>query len=203
VPNGIAVGEYDAFGNVTITTFNDAGEKQLVVSQKGVGRQASLFRLDDGYAVFGWTDDNARDPAAKLGGRLRELDGQFNQIRGIAADAAGNLYVADAGNKRIQVFDGEGAFKSQITGIGTPQAICVSGGATQYLYSSNSNDPESMDNGEIYKVQLSGQVVGKFGKAGKLPKEFGIVNAIDCRTENDLWVGEVWNWRAQKVTLRR
>ena len=52
-----------------------------------------------------------------------------------------------------------------------------------------------MDNGEIYKVQLNGQVVGKFGKAGRLPKEFGMVNAIDCRTENDLWVGEVWNWR--------
>jgi 6-bladed beta-propeller len=129
--------------------------------------------------------------------------GQFNQIRGIAADAAGNIYVADAGNKRIQVFDGEGTFKSQIANVGTPQAICVSGGSPQYLYASNSNDPESMDHGEIYKLQLSGQIVGKFGKAGKLPKEFGMVNAIDCRTENDLWVGEVWNWRAQKVTLKK
>jgi hypothetical protein len=139
----------------------------------------------------------------KSWGQTGAGQGQFNQIRGIAADSAGDLYVADAGNKRIQVFDGEGVFKSQITGVGTPQAICVSGGATPYLFSSNSNDPESLDNGEIYKVRLSGQVVGKFGKAGKLPKEFGIVNAIDCRTENDLWVGEVLNWRAQKITLRR
>ena len=128
--------------------------------------------------------------------------GQFQGIRGIATDTAGNIYVADAGNKRIQVFDGEGTFKSQITGIGTPQAICISGGSTQYLYASNSNESESLENGEIYKVQLSGQVVGKFGKAGKMPKEFGMVNAIDCRTENSLWVGEVWNWRAQKLTLR-
>jgi len=128
---------------------------------------------------------------------------QFNGVRGIASDAAGNIYVADAGNKRIQVFDGEGTFKSQISNIGTPQAICISGGSTQFLYSSNSNDPESMNAGEIYKVRLDGQVVGKFGRAGKLPKEFGMVNAIDCRTENDLWVGEVWNWRAQKITLKR
>ena len=77
------------------------------------------------------------------------------------------------------------------------------GGSPQYLFASNSNDAESMDRGEIYKVQLSGQVVGKFGKAGRLPREFGMVNALDCRTENDLWVGEVWNWRAQKVTLKR
>ena len=136
----------------------------------------------------------------KSWGQTGSAPGQFNKIRGIAG---GNLYVADAGNRRIQVFDGEGTFKSQITDIGMPQAICVSGGATQYLYSSNSNDPESMDHGEIYKLRLNGQVVGKFGKAGKLPKEFGIVNALDCRTEHDLIVGEIWNWRAQKVTLKR
>jgi hypothetical protein len=59
-----------------------------------------------------------------------------------------------------------------------------------------------MDHGEIYKLQLNGQIVGRFGKAGKMPKDFGMVNAIDCRTEKTLWVGEVWNWRAQKVTLR-
>jgi DNA-binding beta-propeller fold protein YncE len=139
----------------------------------------------------------------KSWGQTGSALGQFRGIRGIASDAAGNLYVADAGNNRIQIFDTEGTFKSQITDIGTPQAICVSGGATQYLYSSNSNDPESMDHGEIYKVRLTGQVVGKFGRAGKLPREFGIVNAIDCRTENDLLIGEVWNWRVQKVTLRR
>ena len=139
----------------------------------------------------------------KTWGQTGSGPGQFKGIRGIASDATGNIYVADAGNNRIQVFDGEGTFKTQIANIGTPQAICISGGATQYLYSSNSNDPESMDRGEIYKVRLTGEVVGKFGKAGKMPKEFGMVNAIDCRTENDLWVGEVWNWRAQKVTLRR
>ena len=129
--------------------------------------------------------------------------GQFNRIRGIASDASGNIYVADAGNNRIQVFDGKGTFKSQVTSIGSPQAICISGGPTQYLFSSNSNDPETMDNGEIYKIGLNGQVLGKFGRAGKLVKEFGTTNAIDCRTENDLLVGEIVNWRVQKVTLKR
>jgi sugar lactone lactonase YvrE len=128
--------------------------------------------------------------------------GQFNKIRGLVLDAAGNLYVADSGNNRIQVLDSNGMFKSQITGIGSPQAICITSGATQYLFSSNSNDPESLDNGEIYKISLTGQVVGKFGKAGKLAKEFSVVNSLDCRSENSLWVGEVGNWRAQKVALK-
>jgi len=110
--------------------------------------------------------------------------------------------VADSGNDRIQVLDPSMTFKSEIRNIGTPQAICITGGPTQFLFSSNSNDSESMENGEIYKIALNGQVVGRFGKAGKMPKDFGMVNAIDCRSDSTLWVGEVWNWRAQKVTLR-
>ena len=75
-------------------------------------------------------------------------------------------------------------------------------GAHQFLYSSNSNDSESLDNGEIYKLELDGKIVGKFGRAGRLPKEFNMVNAIDCRSENELLVGELANWRVQKITLR-
>ena len=41
-----------------------------------------------------------------------------------------------------------------------------------------------MDNGEIYKMELDGSVLGKFGRAGKLLKEFGTVNEIDCRDPN-------------------
>ena len=55
--------------------------------------------------------------------------------------------------------------------------------------------------GEIYKMDLNGKLVGRFGKAGKLLKEFGTVNAIDCRNENELYVGEIGNWRVQKITL--
>src|SRR5438034_4003423 len=138
----------------------------------------------------------------KSWGQTGSGPGQFNKIRGIAIDNAGNIYVADAGNNRIQIFDGDMNYKSEIKNVGTPQAICISGGATQYLYSSNSNDPESMEHGEIYKLRLNGQVVGKFGKAGKMAREFGMVNAIDCRSDTNLVLGEVWNWRAQKVTLR-
>jgi hypothetical protein len=168
----------------------------------------TLDRAGNIYVADGFGTNNRIAKFTKDGdfvktwGQTGSGQGQFNKIRGISADAAGNLYVADSGNNRIQVFDGDGAFKSQIAGVGTPQAICVSGGSTQYLYSSNSNDPESMDHGEIYKVRLNGQVVGRFGKAGKMQKDFGMVNAIDCRSENTLWVGEVWNWRAQRVTLK-
>ena len=127
--------------------------------------------------------------------------GQFDMPHSIAVDAQGNVYVADLANQRIQVFDNDGNFKSQIGDIGSPWAICISPGAHQYLYSSNSNPPDSMDNGEIYKMELDGKILGKFGSAGKLTKQFGTVNELDCRNPNVLYAGELTNWRVQKLTL--
>lgn len=130
-------------------------------------------------------------------------DGQFDMPNSIAVDARGNVYVADLGNKRIQVFDNDGAFKTQYTTVGAPWAICISPGAHQYLYSSNSNPPDSpFENGEIYKMELDGKILGQFGAAGKSQKEFGTVNELDCRNPNILYAGELTNWRVQKVTLK-
>jgi DNA-binding beta-propeller fold protein YncE len=178
----------EGFSRPTDVAFDRDGS---VYVADGIGNNNRIAKFNrDGNWVTGW-------------GQTGSGQGQFNRIRGIVTDAAGNVYVADSGNNRIQVFDGKGGFKSQITGIGSPQAICITGGSTQYLYSSNSNDPESIERGEIYKIQLNGQIVGKFGKAGKMPKDFGMVNALDCRNDNELWVAEVWNWRAQKVSVKR
>jgi hypothetical protein len=127
--------------------------------------------------------------------------GQFDMPNSVAVDSRGNVYVADLGNRRIQVFDNDGNFKSETAGPGAPWALCISPGAHQYLYSSNSNPPDSMANGEVYKMELDGKVLGKFGAAGKLVKEFGTVNQIDCRNPNTLYLGELTNWRVQRITL--
>ncbi|HEY4362732.1 MAG TPA: peptidyl-alpha-hydroxyglycine alpha-amidating lyase family protein [Bryobacteraceae bacterium] len=139
----------------------------------------------------------------KSWGSTGATNGQFNTVHSIAIDAKGMVYAADTGNKRIQIFDADGNYKSQITGIGSPAALCLTPGAHQYLYSSNSNPVDDIDTGgEIYKLELDGKVVGKFGKAGKLPKEFGTVNEITCRSDNEIYVGEIGNWRIQKLTLK-
>ena len=130
-------------------------------------------------------------------------NGQFNGPKALAVDAQGNVYVADAGNKRIQVFDGDGNYKSQFTGVGTPLTMCMTTGATQYLYVSHAGDKDGMEDAAIYKVALDGKVVGKFGSAGRQMKQFGLANSIDCRNENELLVGEMTNWRVQKVSLKK
>jgi hypothetical protein len=179
--------EGSAFSRPSDVTWDRAGN---IFIADGVGSNNRIAKFDkDGKFLKSW-------------GQTGSGQGQFNGVRGIATDAQGNIYVADSGNNRIQVFDGEGTFKSEITNIGTPQAICVSRGATQYIYSAHSGDPDGMVDAAIYKIGLDGKVIGKLGSAGKLPKQLGLVNSIDCRNDNELLVGEMSNWRVQKLTLR-
>jgi DNA-binding beta-propeller fold protein YncE len=139
----------------------------------------------------------------KSWGKKGTGNGEFANVRSIAVDAQGNVYAADGGNKRVQVFDNDGNFKSSIGNVGNAQALCLTKGANPVMYVSNSNPPTDIDHdGEIYKMKLDGTMIGKFGRAGKMPGEFGTVNAIDCRSENTLYVGEIGNLRVQKLMLR-
>lgn len=139
---------------------------------------------------------------AKSWGKKGTAPGEFANVRSIAVDAQGNVYAADGGNKRIQVFDNDGNFKTAFADVGNAQALCMTKGPNQLLYVSNSNPPTDIDrDGEIYRMRLDGTITGKFGRAGKLLKEFGTVNAIDCSNENTLYVGEIGNLRVQKLIL--
>ena len=139
---------------------------------------------------------------AKSWGKKGTAPGEFANVRSIAVDTQGNVYAADGGNKRIQVFDNDGNFKTAFADVGNAQALCMTKGTNQLLYVSNSNPPTDIDrDGEIYRMRLDGTITGKFGRAGKLLKEFGTVNAIDCSNENTLYVGEIGNLRVQKLIL--
>jgi hypothetical protein len=163
--------------------------------------QGNMF-VSDAYANARIVKLDKTGRFIKTWGSKGAEPGQFDMPNSVAVDAQGNVYVADLGNKRIQVFDNNGTFTRQITDVGAPWTVCISPGAHQFLFSSNSNPTDSMDGGEIYRMELDGKVVGKFGTAGKIAKEFGTVNEIDCRNPNTLYVGEVTNWRVQRVTLR-
>ncbi len=136
----------------------------------------------------------------KTWGGRGDAPGQFSTPHSIVVDSKDNLYVADRGNKRIQVFDTDGKLKTQYTNVGAPWALCLTTGPHQYLYSSDSNTNDFAP-ATIYKMELDGTILGKFGAGGKQLKEFGTVHQMDCRKDNEVFVGEITNWRVQKLIL--
>lgn len=155
----------------------------------------------------------------KSWGEPGNLPGQFRTPHNIGVDAAGNVYVADRGNRRIQVFNGDGEFLRQITidvpvppdaqpaignkptastgtmAPGAPWTICITPGPNQVLYTSDAFP------GRIYKLSLDGKVLGMFGKSGKQLGQFGWIHEIACPSENVLYVAELLNWRVQKLIM--
>ncbi len=145
--------------------------------------------------------------------------GQFNTPHSIALDAQGLVYVADRGNRRIQVFDPDGGFLRQITidvpvatgarpaignkpaattgamSPGAPWAICITPGPDQVLFSSDGYP------GRIYKLTLDGKVLGVLGESGKQLKQFGWIHEMACPSATELYVAELLNWRVQKLIL--
>src|SRR5712691_4237010 len=181
-------GAQDVFNRPTDVGWDAAGN---IYVADGLGTNSRIAKFDkNGKFVRSW-------------GQTGTAPGQFRQPRSLAIDAQGLVYVADAGNRRIQVIEGDGNLKGRLLNVGTPRAICITPGPQQVMYVTNSNPPEDIDvDGEIYKVDLSGKLLGRFGRAGRLAKEFSGVNQLDCRSPNELWAAEIGNWRVSKITLR-
>ena len=131
---------------------------------------------------------------------------QFSTPHAIAVDAKGIVYVADRGNSRIVVLDNNLAQKAVYDNVGAPWAVCISQGPHQYLYTSNSfptgnNFDQAAMTGEIYKMELDGTVLGRFGKPGHAFKEFSAVHQMDCRNPDEVYTAEITEWRVQKILL--
>src|SRR5216117_696480 len=155
----------------------------------------------------------------KSWGEPGDQPGQFNVPHSIAVDAQNNIYVADRGNRRIQVFNTDGKFLRQFTidvpapadarpaignkptattgtmSPGAPWTLCITLGPNQVLYTSDAFP------GRIYKLSLDGKVLGVLGKSGKQLGQFGWIHEIACPSADELYVAELLNWRIQKLIL--
>ena len=153
--------------------------------------------------------------------------GEFNTPHSIAADNAGNLYVADRGNRRIQVLDGDGRFLREIridvpvppgarTALGPVPDVAkleaagspltqAPGAPWAVCITPGPNQVLFASDaypGRVYKLSLDGKVLGVLGESGKQLKQFGWIHEIACPSENLLYVAELLNWRVQKLILK-
>src|SRR5262249_29874457 len=84
-------------------------------------------------------------------GSMGSGDGQFANPRGVATDAAGNVYVADAGNDRIEKFTPGGAFLTKWGSSGSgdgqfsdPIGVAADAAGNVYVADPNNNRIEKL-----------------------------------------------------------
>jgi NHL repeat len=192
------------------------------VTDVAFGPEGDIF-ISDGYINSRIAKADKDGNWIKSWGNRGTNSGEFNTPHNIAADAKGNVYVADRGNRRIQVFDSEGKFLRIITVDvpfdenarpaignkpdlktyqqvqtfvpGAPWTVCITPPPNQVLYTSDAYP------GRVYKLSLDGEVLGVLGQSGKQLKQFGWIHGIACPSENEIYVAELLNWRVQKLIL--
>lgn len=120
---------------------------------------------------------------------------QFNTVHAITTDAKDNVYVADRGNRRIQVYDDNLNFVKSIANVGAPWSVCTSPMPNQYLFSGDGN-------GKIYKLDMNGNLVGwaqtsqGHGQAGCL------IHELHCESDTVIYKGDCSTWTVEKITIR-
>jgi len=177
--------------------------------------------FSDGYVNSRVAKANNRGDWVASFGSFGSGPGQFDTPHGVAIAPNGEVYVADRGNRRIQIIDQEGKFLRQFTidvpvpadaraaigapptdlstgslAPGAPDALCMTPGPNPVIFTGD------LYPGRIYKVSLDGKVLGVYSKSGKNLGEFGWIHAIACPSENEIWVGELLNWRVQKLVVK-
>ena len=152
---------YDRYG--TLLSMWDLGE--LVVTGMSQDAAGAVYVAGPGQNRIAKYSFDASLTATRLwfkGGTAGSTNEQFNWPTDIANDAAGNIYVADRNNHRVQVLDSNGGYLRTIASPGS--------GPGQFLL------PVSLafdDDGNLYLFELGGLRVQKFAPDGTFLREWG------------------------------
>jgi len=157
-----------------------------------VGPDGSTY-VTDGYGNSRVAKFSREGLLVKYWGDRGTRPGQFNTPHSIVIDRNANLYVADRQNSRIQVFDTDGTFKQEWPLDGLTWSICITPPPNQVIFVGSV--------GKVYKLDLTGKILGTFGKLGRLPGWFDSIHAIACPDEKTVYVANEFSYRFDRVVL--
>ena len=119
--------------------------------------------------------------------------GGLSYPAGVAADPSGNIYVADAGNGRVDVFSSGGSSRGS---FGAPGELAHPGGVAVDAR----GDVYVADSGHhrVLEYAPAGQLVRQWGGLGAAPGQFNNPTALAIEPGGDLYVADTGNDRVQR-----
>ena len=120
---------------------------------------------------------------------------QFNTVHAITSDAKDNIYVADRGNRRIQVYDADLNFVRTIATAAAPWSVCTSPPPNQYLFSGDGN-------GKVYKLDLQGNLLGWAQTGQGHGQTTCLIHELHCESETVIYKGDCSTWTVEKITIK-
>jgi NHL repeat len=148
------------------------------------------FFVSDGYANTRIVRFDRTGRFVKAWGVKGTAPGQFNLPHSVDVDRNRRVYVADAYNSRIQVFDENGKFLAQWPGIWRPDYIMVT--ADQHLWIANGATDQLME------YSLDGGLVSQWGTSGTVPGAFWGIHQFSVDSAGNLYAAETFTGRTQK-----
>jgi DNA-binding beta-propeller fold protein YncE len=220
--HGITIGPDDSVwltddGDHTIRQFTPDGKLLLTIGDPdqpapahsgrpfnrpthvAIGPRTGDLYISDGY---GNSRVHKYDPKGRLlhsWGEPGTDPGCFNVPHNIATDADGLVYVADRENHRLQVFDGQGGYQSQINNLHRPCGLFADrrNGGRLYVGELPShlavNQAVPWIGARVSILTPEGDLVGRFGGrfAGEGPGEFIAPHGLTVDSRGAIYVAEV------------
>jgi sugar lactone lactonase YvrE len=190
---------------LTLGSRGQAGEWNEAASSRKLNEPNGVItgRNGDIFVVQGHTAGDKGDPRVlkfdkngnfikSWGGKGTE-PGKFAVAHGIAIDAQGRVWVADRENQRLQIFDQDGGYVTELKFAGLPCGLQI---GSQYIYMVNGFA------GQLVRLDLNGKVLAAVGKPGKGVGEFGEAHAISVSPQGEVWVADTVNSALQKFVKK-
>lgn len=190
---------------LTLGTRGEAGEWDEATDSRKLNQPNDVAVAGNGdiFVVQGHTPGPSGDPRVlkfnKDGAFVESWGGkgtgpgQFQVAHGIDIDAKGQLWVADRENQRVQVFQPDGTFVTEIQYRGLPCDLVIG--------------PDSMHMvngfaGQVLRLDLNGNVLAALGKPGNGPGEFGEAHMIAVSERGEIYVADSVNAALVKLVKR-
>jgi DNA-binding beta-propeller fold protein YncE len=152
------------------------------------GRDGAIY-VADGYGNSRVVKFDRAGNFLKAWGSYGTGPGEFDLPHTIVVDRNDRVLVGDRENRRIQVFDADGKFLTQWTGVGYPYGLFIDGDGHVWMADGGYD--------RIVELDANGNVTGAFGEPGHAPGQFAWAHFLAIGADRKLYVADVLNWRFQ------